>query len=75
MSTAVETSRLRGQRLLNLHYGNMGRQVFKRGVQNLNQTIQRILLHFCELTKSAKIRLSSSIFNVKNHMNLFVFFM
>ena len=55
MSTAVETSRLRGQRLLNLHYGNMGRQVFKRGVQNLNQTIQRILLHFCELTKSAKI--------------------
>ena len=37
MSTAVETSRLRGQRLLNLHYGNIGRQDFKRGILNLNQ--------------------------------------
>ena len=69
MSTAVETSRLRGQRLLNLHYGLSSFQ----GRHTKFETIQRKLLHFCELTKSAKIRLSSSTFDVKNHTNLFDF--
>ena len=69
----------------NVRYGNTSCLVFKRGVQNWkdflpkNQHTQRKLLNFenwCneEVSKSALIWLSKSIFYVKNHKNLSHFF-
>ena len=66
-------------------YGNTGCGVFKRGMENqkgfwLNiNSSQRKSLNFAnwcngEVSNSAKIRFSKSIFNVKNHLNLSDFF-
>ncbi len=69
----------------NCQYGNMGCGVFKWGDTKLerflpkNQHTQRKLLNFefwinGELSKSAKIWLSKSIFYVKTHLELSQFF-
>ena len=66
-------------------YGNTGCQVFKRGYKTrnfclrINIRTQRKLLNFenwvnGEVSKSAKISLSKSIFYVKNYPNLSHFF-
>jgi hypothetical protein len=70
-----------------IRYGNTGRWVFKRGVQDWkdfclkinSQHTQRKLLNlknWCngKVSKSAKICRSESIFYVKNHRNLSQFF-
>ena len=67
-----------------LHYGNTSCRVFKGDIKlerflTENQHTQRKLLNFknwCngEVSKKAKVWLSKSIFYVKNHWNLSLFF-
>ena len=66
--------------LYTLYYGNMGCQVFKRGIKNTNFLAKNQLIKgkYCiffiwcskEVAKSAKMGLWKSIFSIKNYPNL-----
>ena len=63
------------RRTSSAEYGNTGCGIFKGGVQNKKRFCLKINTHngnWCngEVSKSAKIWLSKSIFYVKNHWNL-----
>ena len=83
-TAALMNRQARWQGNLNKDYGNTGSRVFKRGTKlekklHKNQHIKRKLLNFenwCngEVSKIANIWLSKSIFYVKNHLNLSLFF-